>query len=417
MKVAEPRPIREFALGIYDGPHATPKESPEGAVFLGIKNITEDGHLDLSEIRYVSEEEFPRWTRRVTPQAGDVVLTYEATLHRYAIIPEGFRGCLGRRVALIRPNPKKADSRYLLYYFQSHSWRTIVESYVITGATVDRIPLESLPEFPVRLPKVETQKEVADLLSAYDELIENNQRRMALLGDAARLLYQEWFVYLRFPGHEHPSTDNGVPIGWKRLELRNIIDVTHGYAFKGEYFAEEPTSRVLTTPGNFKVGGGIKLNKLKFYSEEGPLDSSYALAPMDLILTMTDLSQEGDTLGFPAFVPRLNGLTFLHNQRLGKVIPRGQSFPKYFLYCLFCDERYRHHVVGAATGTSVKHTSPKRILSHTATLPPIDGLIDAFDNAVKPLVQQVNCLIEMNQKLRAARDMLLPRLMSGEIEV
>jgi type I restriction enzyme S subunit len=160
MKVAEPRPIREFTLGIYDGPHATPKESPEGAVFLDIKNITEDGHLDLSEIRYVSEEEFPRWTRRVTPQAGDVVLTYEATLHRYALIPEGFRGCLGRRVALIRLNPKKADSRYLLYYFQSHSWRTIVESYVITGATVDRIPLEKLPEFPVTLPKVASREKL-----------------------------------------------------------------------------------------------------------------------------------------------------------------------------------------------------------------------------------------------------------------
>src|ERR1039458_9205917 len=107
MKFVEPRPIRDFALGIYDGPHATPKESSDGAVFLGIKNITDDGRLDMSEIRHVSEQELPRWTRRVNPQAGDVVLTYEATLHHYAIIPDGFRGCLGRRVALIRPDPKK----------------------------------------------------------------------------------------------------------------------------------------------------------------------------------------------------------------------------------------------------------------------------------------------------------------------
>ena len=90
MKFAEPRPIKDYCLGIYDGPHATPKEADDGPVFLGIKNITDDGTLDLSEIRHVSEEEYPRWTRRVTPQAGDVVFTYEATLHRYALIPEGF---------------------------------------------------------------------------------------------------------------------------------------------------------------------------------------------------------------------------------------------------------------------------------------------------------------------------------------
>ena len=106
-----PRPIKKFAVGIFDGPHATPQEASEGAVFLGIKNFTDDGRLDLSEIRYVSENDLPRWTKRVTPQQGDVVFTYEATLHRYAIIPEGFRGCLGRRVALLRPNTVLSSSK------------------------------------------------------------------------------------------------------------------------------------------------------------------------------------------------------------------------------------------------------------------------------------------------------------------
>lgn len=119
MKLAEPRPIKDYCLGIYDGPHATPKESSDGPIFLGIKNITDDGRLDFSEIRHVSEEEFPKWTRRVTPQANDVVFTYEATLHRYALIPENFRGCLGRRVALVRPDPNQVDSHYLLYFFLS----------------------------------------------------------------------------------------------------------------------------------------------------------------------------------------------------------------------------------------------------------------------------------------------------------
>ncbi len=80
MKTSVTRPIRSYCNGIFDGPHATPKETDDGPVFLGIGNITEDGHLDLSKVRHVSEQEFPRWTRRVTPQPGDVVFTYEATL-------------------------------------------------------------------------------------------------------------------------------------------------------------------------------------------------------------------------------------------------------------------------------------------------------------------------------------------------
>ena len=194
------RPIRDYCLGIYDGPHATPQEAEDGPVFLGIKNITPDGQLDLSEIRHVSESEFPKWTRRVVPGPGDVVFTYEATLHRYALIPEGFRGCLGRRVALIRPDPLLADSRYLIYYFLSPAWRAIVEGNVLSGATVDRIPLERFPTFPVALPSLPVQRAVGDILITYDDLIENNRRRMALLEESARLLYREWFVRLRFPG-------------------------------------------------------------------------------------------------------------------------------------------------------------------------------------------------------------------------
>lgn len=417
MRQLIPRPIKDFCIGIYDGPHATPKETDDGPIFLGIKNITNDGQLDFSEIRHVSEQEFPKWTRRVTPQPGDVVFTYEATLHRYAIIPEGFRGCLGRRVALIRPDSSQVDGRYLLYFFLSQDWRATVESNVISGATVDRIPLEKFPNFPVSLPPIAIQNEIASILSTYDGLIENNRRRMALLEDTARQVYHEWFVRLRFPGYEHTRIVDGVPEGWERVPLQSIINVTHGYAFQGSHFSENPTSRVLTTPGNFRIGGGIKFNKPKFYSEEGPLPSAYAFEPMDLMLTMTDLSQMCDTLGFPAFVPKLDGQTFLHNQRIGKVVPVGTFFPKHFIYCLLCDDRYRHHVVGAATGTSVKHTSPTRILSYITTMPKLGTLIDAFEDFASPLFQQINFLIETNQKLRTARDLLLPKLMNGEISV
>ena len=152
MKSAVEVRLRDIARGFFDGPHATPPESPEGPVFLRLDNITPDGRMDLSDIRYIAPADFPRWTRRVKPEPGDVVFSYEATLHRYVVIPEGFHGCLGRRLALIRPNRAKIEPKFLLYYFLSPLWRRVAGSAVINGATVDRISLTLVRDLPLRLP-------------------------------------------------------------------------------------------------------------------------------------------------------------------------------------------------------------------------------------------------------------------------
>lgn len=215
-------PIEKVYLGLYDGPHATPKPASDGPVFLGIKNITEDGKLDLTELRHIAEEDFPRWTRRVTPQAGDIVFSYEATLNLYTIIPRGFRGCLGRRLALIRPNANEIDPRFLFYFFFSDEWRRVVANNLVIGATVDRIPLIRFPEFKVARPPRPIQRKIAAILSAYDDLIENDQRRIRLLEEMAATVYREWFVHFRFPEHEAVPMVDGVPEGWEKKELGDI---------------------------------------------------------------------------------------------------------------------------------------------------------------------------------------------------
>src|SRR3954469_10194363 len=130
------QPMSAVVAEFYDGPHATPPPAVDGPIFLGIKNMTEDGRLDLSQIRHIAESDYVTWTRRVEPRAGDIVFTYEASLHRYAIVPEGFRGCLGRRVALMRPDPHVADTRYLLYALIGPEWRRTVQARLNIGATV-----------------------------------------------------------------------------------------------------------------------------------------------------------------------------------------------------------------------------------------------------------------------------------------
>jgi type I restriction enzyme S subunit len=216
--------IREISVGVYDGPHATPELHDEGAaVFLGIPNLRPDGRIDVTAARWVAEGDLAKWTRRVTPQPNDIVFTYEATLNRYAIIPEGFKCCLGRRTALIRPDPSQIDHRFLFYYFFSPRWRAQIEANTLTGATVDRIPLTTFPEFEVLVPELQEQRRIAEVLSAYDDLIATNQRRIALLEDAARRLYREWFVHLRFPGHESVPVKDGVPEGWRMGPLGSLM--------------------------------------------------------------------------------------------------------------------------------------------------------------------------------------------------
>lgn len=233
-------PIKEFAFGIYDGPHATPTPADEGPIFLGIRNVSEEGRLDFSEIRHVSETEFPKWTKRVTPQKDDIVFSYEATLHRYARIPDGFEGCLGRRMALVRPDPQKVDPRFLLYYFLSPIWRAKMDAITLTGATVNRIPITTFPSTEVSFPGLNEQIAIADTLSAYDDLIENNRRRIALLEEAARMLYHEWFVRFRFPGHEHVKFIDGIPEGWARCNVGDVLQLCYGKALKEEAREQGP---------------------------------------------------------------------------------------------------------------------------------------------------------------------------------
>lgn len=167
--------INELYQELYDGPHATPKPSTSGAVFLGIGNLTETGRMDLSSVRHIAEEDFGKWTKRVCPQPGDIVFTYEATLNRYALIPNGFRGCLGRRLALIRTNAETHSTLYLFCMFFSEGWRQIVAQNTLSGATVDRIPLSKFPSFPIMVPSMR-------IMAAFDEIVRPMFAEIEVLG-------------------------------------------------------------------------------------------------------------------------------------------------------------------------------------------------------------------------------------------
>ncbi len=170
--------------------------------------------------------------------------------------------------------------------------------------------------------------------------------------------------------------------------LGSYIRVKHGCAFKGEYFTEAETPDVLVTPGNFAIGGGFLADKPKYYA--GPVPDDYILQEGDLVVTMTDLSKAGDTLGYPALVPRMQGRRYLHNQRIGLVeIKEGAEADKHFLFYRLRASDYRHHILATASGSTVRHTSPGRIHEFETTLPAITeqraiaGVLGALDDKIE----------------------------------
>lgn len=192
------------------------------------------------------------------------------------------------------------------------------------------------------------------------------------------------------------------------LLLSDAIRIKHGFAFPGADFSDDPSFPTLVTPGNFAVGGGFKVAKTKTFA--GYVPAEYELQPHDLIVTMTDLSKEGDTLGLPAFVPD-DGL-FLHNQRIGLVeIHNGALVDKRFLGFLLRTNVYRSYILGTASGSTVRHTSPSRICSFIATVPAlteqaaIAELLGSLDDKIAANVSTINIADDLVMSLaRAALD-------------
>lgn len=375
-------PIESLCIGIYDGPHATPPKSDSGAVFLGISNFS-NGRLDLSNIRYISEDDLPKWTKRVTPKAHDIVFSYEATLNLYAIIPEGFYGCLGRRMALIRPDESKVDYRFLYYYMYSSQWREEIERHKVNGSTVDRIPLVSFPSFTVNLPSMATQKYIAEILSVLDEKIELNNKINDNLAELLQTVYQDRF------GDVSAATEQGM--------LSDICSYSR--------------DRVAVS----------ELNTSTYFSTENMLPGKAGSTDASSLPTIpqTTACHKGDTL-ISNIRPYFKKIVYCEG-RCGcstDVLCFTPVQPKYAAYLfstLYADKFFAFMVAGSK-GTKMPRGDKQQIMAYPVALPP-DEELDEFNALALPILAQLHSNKVENKRLSATRDALLPKLMSGEIEV
>ena len=179
---------------------------------------------------------------------------------------------------------------------------------------------------------------------------------------------------------------------WKICKIGDFISIKHGYAFKGEHIVSEDNGIVLVTPGNFAIGGGFQELKCKYYKGEYPQE--YILKQNDLIVTMTDLSKEGDTLGYCAKIPNNKKRIYLHNQRIGLIEFKSDKIINDYLYWYMRTHQYQKTVVNSCSGSVIKHTSPSRICDIEIPIPPIET-----QKRITRILSSLDDKIELNNKI------------------
>lgn len=321
------------------------------------------------------------------------------------------RGTVGALAVLSRPmtfNQScygiRAKEEFSLNDFIYYLLKDTVSGFqqIAHGGVFDTITKDTFNEIEISLPPLPEQKAIASVLSSLDDKIDLLHRQNETLEKMAETLFRQWFV-------EEAKED------WEEVVLGEYISVKHGFAFKGDYISTGETHLKLVTPGNFKIGGGFKSDKFKYYTRED-FPKEYIFKVHDLVVTMTDLSVDGDTLGYSALIPdNYKDEMFLHNQRVGKVEIK-KEISKFFLYYLLKTEDYQWFILSGASGTSIRHTSPTSICSYSFKLPSKDKL-DKFEKKCSIIQDKIRINQNQIQTLNALRNTLLPKLMSGEVKV
>ena len=292
------------------------------------------------------------------------------------------------------PEKDKADTRFVKYLFDTHLQRRYKK--FTQGAAQDNLSQGKLLSLKFPVPGIHEQRVIADKLSAYDDLIENNRRRIQLLEQAARLLYREWFVHLRFPGHEHVTIADGVPEGWEKKPLFDIASLTYGFAFKSKLFNTDgegvPVARIRNIPSG---------ESQTYTTEEAPEEK--LLEDGEFVIGM-----DGDFhMNFWT-----GGKTWI-NQRVVRIKGAGNVSDAFLRYA--CEKPIQDFNATIA-GTTVAHLGAKHLKLIELLIPP-RGILYEAQNFFDSTQSQIVALSNQSRLAKNARDLLLPRLMNREVVV
>ena len=331
--------------------------------------------------------------------AGTLCITIAANIAETSIL--GIEACFPDSVIGFIPDKERANARFLKYLFDAILQRRFKQ--FTQGAAQDNLSQAKLLSLELLVPPLAEQTRIASILSAYDALIENNRRRIQLLEQAARLLYKEWFVRLRFPGHERVTVTDGVPEGWERKAVPEILETN-----PKEVAPKDVAIRYIPMAGLSTSAMTVDLNE----SEMRTKSTSVRFRNGDTLFARITPCLENGKTGF---------VNFLRDDEVACgstefIVLRGRSVSPYFTYCLARTYDFRQAAIKSMIGSSGRQRVQPSCFDDFLVARPSPFIRDKFDNICKPIFTQIAKITSQIQSLAQARDLLLPRLMRGDVE-
>ena len=373
--------LSECCVSITDGDHLPPPKVERGIPFVTIANINATNQFDFSNTMFVPQEYYDKLDSKRKARVGDVLYSVVGSFGIPVYIKEYQKFVFQRHIAILRPN-EKILPRFLYYTMLSRNFYAKADAAAI-GAAQRTVSLTALRNIEIDVPTIEEQSKIVDILSAYDDLIENNQKQIKLLEEAAQRLYKEWFVDLRFPGYENTPIIDGVPQGWRKVTLGDVAPILTG-----------------KKDANFGTEDGM----YPFFtcSREPIKAPSYSFDTSAVIL-----AGNGD------FNVKLYRGRFEAYQRTYVLSPHDDKY----LYLLYNAVNESMAVlVKGASGSTIKFLT-KGMIESIPLFIPTDDLLTQYNSYSEAVQQKLESLKKAIKNAAEARDRLLPKLMSGESEV
>jgi len=351
----------------------------EGIPVIRGNNLTKGGQKFIDDgFAYLTEQKASEFSNCIAIK-GDIIFTAAGSIGQVGIIPEESKYpkyVISNKQLRARIDRKKADPLFLYYWLSSRQMIRWLEG-MNNGGAVPLLNLGIVRKVPVPLPTLEKQQRIASIITAYDNLIENNRRRIQLLEQAARLLYKEWFVHLRFPGHEHVNIKDGVPEGWEKKTYADLFQFLGGFAFK---------SKTYLTDGRYGVVTIKNVHDARFVPEcpsrlDAPpekMKEHCLLKTGDILLSLTG------NVGRACIV---YGADYLLNQRVAKVVGK-PGIPVSFVYWTFSNDMTQKELENLAYGVAQLNLSPVKLGEREFIEPP-RMILDLFADTAQPIFSQI----------------------------
>lgn len=381
----------EYCIAVKDGTHDTPKPVDFGYKLVTGKHV-KNGQIDSSSAYYISEEDYNAINKRSMVERWDVIMSMIGTVGEAAVVKNDPDYAI-KNVALFKCGGSEVRGKWLCYYLNSPEGKGKMLGEM-KGSSQQFLSLKQLRELPIMFSEEKVPR-IVEIISNYDDLIENNQKQIKLLEEAAQRLYKEWFVDLRFPGHENTKIVDGVPEGWNEKTLSQVANVIMGQSPKSEFYNSE------------KKG-------LPFHQGVGSYGVRFVMD--DIYSTSYTRIAEPNSILFSVRAP-VGRLNITKNK---VVIGRGLAAINQtdgcqsYLYYLLKNKFFKDNIVG--NGSIFASVSKDELLNQKFLIPE-RNLMMQFEKIVSQMDKQIENLDSKNKKLIEARDRLLPKLMSGEVEV